>query len=88
MHQVLKTGPLCPPRGEDFIVLPLVYQAARRHLPCASYFYLQLTFVTDETPFHFLKLTKDKSIITYMTFACDSEVVMASASDILISLGA
>ena len=57
-------------------------------MACASYFHFQLTFVTDETPFHFLKLTKDKFIITYMTFACDSEVVMTSASDIRISLGA
>ena len=44
-------------------------------------FHLQLTLVTDETPF-------DKLIITCMTFACDSEVGMTFSSDILISLGA
>ena len=55
---------------------------------CASNFYLQLTFITDETPFHFLKLTKNKCVITCVTFACDSEVVMTSAVDIRFSLAA
>jgi hypothetical protein len=49
---------------------------------CASYFHLQLTFVAYEAPFRFLKLTKDNFTITYMTFACGSEVVMTSSSDI------